>query len=90
MPIDKKLIEKAIDGKKDNQKTIYDQMKALGVEIGNHASDLYVPVTPETTALVNKYEFKQNVTRFICNIDKKPWYDIPFAFMPFWEQRCNR
>ena len=42
----------------DNQKTIYDQMVALGVEIGSHASDLYVPVTPETSAIVKTYEFR--------------------------------
>jgi hypothetical protein len=64
--------------------SIYEQMKATGVEIGSHESDLYVPVTEETTAIVNAYEFKGNVTRFTSQIDKKPWYDIPFAYEPHW------
>ena len=67
--------------------TIYDQMKAAGVQISNHESDLYVPVTPETTAIVNGYAFKSNVTRFTSNIDKKQWYDIPFAYAPWWSER---
>jgi hypothetical protein len=66
---------------------IYEQMKAAGVEISNHESDLYVPVTPETTAIVNKYEYKSNVSTFINNITKTPWYDIPFAFRPWWEKK---
>ena len=68
--------------------TIYDQMLAAGVQINNHESDLYVPVTPETTAIVNGYEFKSNVTRFTSNIDKKQWYDIPFAYSPFWQNKA--
>ncbi len=68
---------------------IYEQMLALGVMIDHHESDLYVPVTPETTKLVNKYEFKDNVKLFTCNIDIKPWYDIPFAYMPYWEKKMG-
>jgi hypothetical protein len=66
---------------------IYKEMIDLGVKIDNHESDLYVPVTPETTKIINLYEFKSNVKPFICNIDKKLWYDIPFAYSPFWENR---
>ncbi len=67
--------------------SIYEDMKALGVEIDNHESDLYVPVTEETTAIVKAYEFKTNVTRFTNQIDHKPWYDIPFAYKPYWTAR---
>jgi hypothetical protein len=68
--------------------TIYDQMKAAGVQISNHESDLYVPVNPISTAIVNAYEFKSNVTIFTSNSDKKPWYDIPFAYSPFWRSKA--
>ncbi len=61
----------------------------LGVQIAHHESDLYVPITPETTKLVNKYEFKNNVNLFVCNIDRKPWYDIPFAYSPFWDNKVK-
>jgi hypothetical protein len=66
---------------------IYQEMIDLGVQIDHHESDLYVPVTPETTKLVNEYEFKSNVNRFVSNIDNKTWYDIPFAYSPFWEKK---
>jgi hypothetical protein len=68
---------------------IYDQMVAAKtVLIDHHESDLYVPVNPESTAIVNGYEFKGNVTTFISNVDKKPWYDIPFAYSPWWQNKA--
>ena len=69
---------------------IYEEMIKLGVQHAHHESDLYVPVNDATTKLVNQYEFKQNVKMFTCNIDKKLWYDIPFAYMPFWEKASRR
>jgi len=66
---------------------IYQEVKDSGAKIDHHESDLYIPVTTETTKLVNQYKFKSNVKRFINNIDNKPWYDIPFAYSPFWEKK---
>jgi len=63
---------------------IYDQVVALGVEIDHHESDLYIPVTPETQALIRSYPHRKNVKRFRSNIDGKTWFDIPFAYAPFW------
>jgi len=65
---------------------IHDEAKQLGVEIANHQSDLYIPVTPGTIALVSQYKFKNIVKTFISRIDKKLWYDIPFAYTPFWDK----
>lgn len=65
--------------------SIYEDMKALGVEIDHHESDLYVPVTAETRAVVNAYEFKTNVTQFRSEIEPHgQWFDIPFAYEPHW------
>jgi len=66
--------------------SIYADMKATGVEMDHHESDLYVPVTDATRAIVAEYEFRTNVTTFYSQIDKKPWYDIPFAYLPYWER----
>lgn len=66
--------------------SIYEEMKAAGVEIGHHESDLYVPVNDITRKIVREYKYRANVTIFTCQIDKKPWYDIPFAYLPFWER----
>ena len=62
------------------ESNLYDQMKAARVEIANHESDLYVPVNDVTTALIKKYLFKASVTTFTSTLDKKLWYDIPFAY----------
>ncbi len=55
-------------------------------EIGNHVSDLHLKVTEVSERLVETYAFKNLVERFISQIDKTAWFDIPFAFDPFWEE----
>lgn len=70
----------------DSTDTITDFMgavRAAGIpaeHIDHWQSDLYLKVTPETTALVNKYRSKNHVTKFIDNIDHEPWYEVPFAY----------
>lgn len=50
--------------------SLYAALKAAGIEIGNHESDLYVPVTSESTAILAKYPTnKANATTFKSNID---------------------
>ena len=66
---------------------IYGQMVDAGVEIASHESDLYVKVTPESEAIINTYEHKANVRRFVSAIDGTQWFDIPFAFIPWWDKR---
>lgn len=66
---------------------IYEEMKNAGQEVGAWQSDLYVKITPISREIVSRYAFKRNVTTFICEIDRLPWYDIPFTYMPFWERR---
>jgi len=65
---------------------IYQDMKDAGVEMDSHESDLYVPVNETTRAILAKYP-TQSRSIFHCNIDKQLWFDIPFAFLPFWEKR---
>ncbi len=64
---------------------IYDDMLAAGVSVENHYSDLYVPVNEITQPIVAKYSGK--VYTFVSQIDGKQWYDIPFAYLPYWEAR---
>lgn len=70
-------------------KSIYDLMVETGVKIRNHCSDLYVPVTEETRKIVNSYNFKCNVRTFTSQIDGKPWFNIPFAYDPYWDKRMG-
>jgi hypothetical protein len=66
------------------EKSIYRKMLVAGVEIDNHETDLYVPVTDVTTAILNDYHYRSNVKPFRSNIDGTQWYDIPFAYDPAW------
>lgn len=66
--------------------SLYQMLVSAGIEVSSHASDLYFPVTEESRRILERYEFKQNVTTFRNNIDGKLWYDAPFAFDPFWEE----
>lgn len=66
---------------------IYDACKAAHVEIDNHESDLYIPVNELTQSLVEQYPHKEIVTKFVSQIDGKLWYDVPFAYEPYWEAK---
>lgn len=72
-----------------NGEKLWNKVVELGIEHDSHESDLYIPVNEQTVALIAEYEYKSNVTTFISQIDKKRWYDIPFAYIPFWEKRVG-
>ena len=67
--------------------SIYQQVIEAGIEHDHHESDLYIPVNDQTKKIVHSYEFKRNVTMFASKIDGKPWFNIPFAFQPFWDSK---
>lgn len=70
--------------------TIKEQLIALGIpesEIDHHSSDLYVLKTPLSEKFVAGYQFKQNVTTFVSQIDRKTWYDIPFGYPEHYRNR---
>lgn len=51
-------------------------------EIDNHESDLYVKVNDVSKKWLESYEYKTQVTTFIDEIEKKPWFEVPFGYMP--------
>jgi hypothetical protein len=68
--------------------SIYDSMVELGVEIDNHHTDLYVPVTPQTEDVVARYKWIKQVKRFRPSDGTKgEWFEIPFAYTPAWQER---
>ena len=73
------------------KKSIYQQIKETGVEISNHYSDLYVPQNKTTLPIIAAYRKEgHTVEVFRNNIDGKNWYDIPFAYEPYWEMVANK
>lgn len=83
---------------------IYDEVINLNIEHSNHGTDLYLPVNPQTSALVKKYYsspfgtwFKECnckisccVEKFINRLNGRLWYDISFAYLPEWERRTRK
>lgn len=68
--------------------SLYKELVAAGVEVSNHESDLYVPITPETTAILDRFPLqKGNATTFKSNTDGAMMFDVPFAFDPAWEKK---
>ena len=59
--------------------TIHEELKATGAMLATYVSDIYAEVTPETTEIIARYEFKKIVTTFKDNVTGKLMYDIPFA-----------
>ena len=67
--------------------TTYEKVIAAGLEHDSHSSDLYVKETPEACVIVAEHEFASNVTRFRSQVDRCVWFDIPFAYDPWWAAR---
>lgn len=56
-------------------------------ERDHHASDLYIKVTPATMRIIDRYEYRHDVTTFRDQTDPRRalWYDVPFAYLPYWQ-----
>jgi hypothetical protein len=67
--------------------SLYQALVDAGVEVSNHYSDLYYPVTPQTTEILSRYpDLRRSTTAFINNITQTLYYDTPFQYTPFWEK----
>ena len=66
---------------------IYEQLKQANIPLDNHESDLYAKVTQESQAILQSYKFKSNVHTFRNQVDNALWFDIPFAYSPYWESK---
>ena len=64
---------------------IYDEAIAQGIETDNHESDLYLKDSPMTRTLLRVASVK--ATSFRSEIDDCLWWEIPFAFAPWWRAR---
>mgnify|MGYP000856881618 CR=1 FL=1 len=67
--------------------SIYEKAKELNIPMDRHESDLYLKATETAKKLVDEYEFKCNVKMFKSQIDSTLWFDIPFAYDPFWSKK---
>jgi hypothetical protein len=73
----------------ENNMSIYTDMVEAGCEIDNHESDLYVKVSEESAAIVVDYLDDVDYSFFRSNIDGDMWYEFPFQYSPYWEEKSN-
>lgn len=59
-------------------------------DIDHHESDLYIRKTPAADLIIEEYEYKNIVSVFRDAIENVLWYEIPFAYDPFWERRVKQ
>lgn len=59
-------------------------------DIDHHESDLYIRKTPTSEKLIAQYPYQNIVNTFRCAIEHDVWYEIPFAYDPFWEERSRK
>lgn len=72
------------------ERSLYEDLKDAKCEIDNHESDLYVKANRVSREIIKKHGREiggHNVSIFNSQIDGVAWYDIPFAFMPYWWDR---
>lgn len=75
---------------KNNQKLQPGDVYAAAVDIlpacdiDHHNSDLYLRYTPAATDLLSRLENKALLAVF-TDQDGRRWYELPFCFIPFWE-----
>ncbi len=59
--------------------------------IDHHESDLYVKATPVSTKIIHKAHIPYGmVETFEDQITHTTWYDIAFAYVPWWEERIGK
>lgn len=70
--------------------TLYQEVKQAGIKHDSYRSDLYILASVEAKRLLKKHEVKPWPSTFVCNVDKRIYYDVPFAFDPYWESRTTK
>lgn len=70
--------------------SLYKELKANGIPIDNHESDLYFKRTDESVAILAKYPLQKSYARSFPALGGETWVDVPFAYDPFWEARGMR
>lgn len=70
--------------------SLYGDLLAAGVETANHMSDLYFPDTEQTRAILARFPYSAGIAaKFRDNKTGQTWWDVPFAFLPWWEKHAR-
>ncbi len=67
------------------EKSLYQECLECKIPMANHASDLYIPANEDTIHLLKKHN--KHASTFINAVEGGLWFDVPFAFDPWWEAK---
>ena len=68
--------------------SLYTALTEAGIEVSNWQSDLYFPVNDTTRQILAGFPKEKSIASvFTSNDTKKPTYEVPFAFDPYWENK---
>ena len=68
--------------------SLYTALVEAGVEVSSWQSDLYFPINDTTRQILASFPKQKAIaTTFTSNDTKKPTYEVPFAFDPYWENK---
>jgi len=67
------------------KQTLFEAIKAAGIEYDYYQSDLFFRVTDESSDILKRYpQYYAGAGMFYSK--GSAWYDVPFAYDPFWEK----
>lgn len=66
---------------------LYTEVVNRGIPHANHFSDLYLPDTAEVRRLLR--ECGSQGTPFVNRVEGGIWLDVPFAYLPYWEEKAR-
>lgn len=65
--------------------TLYEELMSAGIPIDHHGSDLYFRATAESGRILDKHRHRYaRPSTFKSQVDGELWFDVPFAYDPFW------
>ena len=71
--------------------SLYEEIVEAQIPIDSHESDLYFLKTKKSMEILKKYfVHAKSAAMFKSDIDGKQWVDVPFAYLPWWENRTAR
>lgn len=68
--------------------SLYTALIEAGVDVSNWQSDLYFPANDTTRQILASFPKEKAIASvFTSNDTKKPTYEVPFAFDPYWQNK---
>ena len=74
---------------KEHEMTLYEVMEYYNIQMDHHESDLYVIKDDHSSELLKLFPVQEKTATVFTGDDGKQWYDIAFAYDPWWEEKVK-